>query len=254
MKRKSKSIYFNISSKLIFRCFGFSPLVKQQVGLFSSLRLMAASWKMKTRFPGKSMIHLSATMSRGFTIYLISCSKECAEVHWLRHCATRRKFDGSIPDGVIGISHWFRRHFGLRLDSASNRHEYQDYLLAGKGCRCHSMCVLCIHFGSLKHLELVQTCKGFALLLWDNKNQIFFTQYIQCSLSPLLHTSVRFSASWGLVFMNQNSCDLWIHFQNSTSLHYFYVHNFTALKRRRPSRIFDESGPSNSKAKIQHMS
>jgi hypothetical protein len=25
---------------------------------------------------------------------------------WLRHCATSCKFAGSIPDGVIGISHW----------------------------------------------------------------------------------------------------------------------------------------------------
>jgi len=24
---------------------------------------------------------------------------------WLRHCATRRKVAGSIPDGVIGIFH-----------------------------------------------------------------------------------------------------------------------------------------------------
>ena len=25
---------------------------------------------------------------------------------WLRHCATSRKVEGSIPDGVIGIFHW----------------------------------------------------------------------------------------------------------------------------------------------------
>jgi hypothetical protein len=25
---------------------------------------------------------------------------------WLRHCATNRQVAGSIPDGVIGISHW----------------------------------------------------------------------------------------------------------------------------------------------------
>jgi hypothetical protein len=24
---------------------------------------------------------------------------------WLRHCATNRKVAGSIPDGVIGVSH-----------------------------------------------------------------------------------------------------------------------------------------------------
>jgi len=25
---------------------------------------------------------------------------------WLRHCATSRKVEGSIPDGAIGIFHW----------------------------------------------------------------------------------------------------------------------------------------------------
>jgi len=197
MKRKSRSIYFNISSRLIFQCSGFNPLVKQQVEIFSSLRLMTASWKMKTRFPAQSVIHFSATMSRGFTIYLISCSNWYAEAYLLRHCATRRKFDGSIPDGVIGISHRFRRHFGLGLDSTSNRHEYQYYLLAGKCCRCHSMCVLCRNSGSLKLLKPsvpVQICTAFALSLWDNKSQIFVTHYMQCFLSPyyiLLFVSLR---------------------------------------------------------------
>ena len=30
----------------------------------------------------------------------------CGVRGWLRHCATSRKFAGSIPDGVIGIFHW----------------------------------------------------------------------------------------------------------------------------------------------------
>ena len=184
MKRKSRSMYFNFSSRLIFRRVGFSPLVKQQVDIFPSLRLMAASWKMKTRFPAKSVIHPSATMSRGFTIYLISCSKRYTEEYLLRHCATRREFDGSIPDGANGISHWSRPHFGLGLNSTSNSHEFQDNLLEGKGCRCHSMCVQCRNSGILKLLEPsgpLQSCKWFALPLWDYKSQIFFTQYVQCS-------------------------------------------------------------------------
>ena len=183
MKRKSRSIYFNISIRLTFRYFGFSPLVKQQVEIFSSLRLMVTSWKMKTQFPAKSVIHLSATLSRGLTIYLISCSKGYAEAHWLRHCSTKRKFVVSIPE--FEISHSFRRHFGLGLDSPSNRHEYQDYLLAGKGCRCHSMCVLCRNSGSLKLQEPsgpVQTCKGFALPLWDIKAK--YLLLVTCSAGP----------------------------------------------------------------------
>jgi hypothetical protein len=46
---------------------------------------------------------------------------------WLRHCATNRKIAGSIPDGVNG---------GPGVDSASNRNEYQEYFLGGKGGRC----------------------------------------------------------------------------------------------------------------------
>jgi len=30
-----------------------------------------------------------------------------AVAQWLRCCATNRKFAGSIPDGVIGIFHWY---------------------------------------------------------------------------------------------------------------------------------------------------
>jgi hypothetical protein len=187
MKRKSRSIYFNISSRLIFRCIDFSPLVNHQVEIFSSLRLTATSWKKKTRFQAKTLLHLSVNMSGVFTVYLISCSKGCAEAHWLKHCTTRRKFDGSIPDKVIGISHWFRRHFGLGLDSACIILECQNFLLEGKGCRCQSFCVLCRNSGSLKLLEPsgpVQTCKDFALPLQDNKSKIFVTHYIQFSLSP----------------------------------------------------------------------
>ena len=33
---------------------------------------------------------------------------------WMRHCATRKKVGGSIPDDIIGIFH------GLGVDSAFN--------------------------------------------------------------------------------------------------------------------------------------
>jgi hypothetical protein len=46
---------------------------------------------------------------------------------WVRHCATSRKVVCSIPDGVIGIL-----HYGLGVDSASNRNDYQEYLLGVK--------------------------------------------------------------------------------------------------------------------------
>ena len=63
---------------------------------------------------------------------------------WLRHCATTRKVACSIPDGVTGISHWqsFRPHYDPEVDSASNRNEYQEYFLRGKGGRCVGLTTL----------------------------------------------------------------------------------------------------------------
>ena len=51
-----------------------------------------------------------------------------AVAQWLRCCATNRKVAGSIPAGVSGFFidiKSFRSHYGPRVDSASNRDEYQ---------------------------------------------------------------------------------------------------------------------------------
>ena len=52
-----------------------------------------------------------------------------------RCCATNRRVAGSIPAGVsgffVGIKS-FRSHYGPEVDSASNRNEYQEYLLGVK--------------------------------------------------------------------------------------------------------------------------
>ena len=58
-----------------------------------------------------------------------------AVAQWLRCCATNRKVVGSIPAGVSGFFidiKSFRSHYGLGVDSASNRNEYQDYFLGVK--------------------------------------------------------------------------------------------------------------------------
>ena len=55
-----------------------------------------------------------------------------AVAQWLRCCATNRKVAGSIPAGVSGFFidiKFFRSHYGLGVDSASNRNEYQEYFL-----------------------------------------------------------------------------------------------------------------------------
>jgi hypothetical protein len=48
---------------------------------------------------------------------------------------TSRKVAGMIPDGVIGIFLLFNTS-GPGVDSDSNRNEYQEYFLRGKGGRC----------------------------------------------------------------------------------------------------------------------
>ena len=56
---------------------------------------------------------------------------------WLRCCAANRKGVGSIPAGVSGFFidiKSFRSHYGLGVDSASNRNECQDYFLGVKAC------------------------------------------------------------------------------------------------------------------------
>jgi len=51
---------------------------------------------------------------------------------WLRCCATNRKVAGSIPASVSGFFidiKFFRSHNGPGVESASNRNDYQEYLL-----------------------------------------------------------------------------------------------------------------------------
>jgi len=58
-----------------------------------------------------------------------------AVVQWLRCCATNRKVAGSMPAGVSGFFidiKSFRSNYGLGIDSASNRNEYQEYFLGVK--------------------------------------------------------------------------------------------------------------------------
>ena len=53
----------------------------------------------------------------------------------LRCCATNRKVAGSIPAGVSGFFidiKSFRSYYGLGVDSASNRNEYEEYFLGVK--------------------------------------------------------------------------------------------------------------------------
>ena len=95
---------------------------------------------------------------------------------WLRCCATNRNVAGSIPAGVNGFFvdiKSFRTHCGPGVDSASNRNEYREYLLGGKGGRCARLtilppsCAVVTKSGNLNFLEPsgpVQACNGTDLL------------------------------------------------------------------------------------------
>jgi hypothetical protein len=66
--------------------------------------------------------------------------------NFTRHCATSRKVAGLIPDGVIKFFCWqsCRLLCGPEVNSASNRNEYREYLLGGrgKGDRCVRLTML----------------------------------------------------------------------------------------------------------------
>ena len=72
----------------------------------------------------------------------------------------------------IDTSFWL--HYGPGIDTASNRNEYQEYFLGGKGSRCVGLTTLppscrnVLKSGSLKLLEPsgpVHACNGIALHL-----------------------------------------------------------------------------------------
>jgi len=74
--------------------------------------------------------HIRHVFSVAFTVLWVTVVAQ-----WLRNCATNRKVAGSIAAGVSGFFidiKSFPSHYGPRVDSASNRNEYQEYFLAVK--------------------------------------------------------------------------------------------------------------------------
>ena len=65
----------------------------------------------------------------------ISSTPGTAVAQCSRCSATNRKVAASIPGGVSGFFidiKSFQSHYGPRIDSASNRNEYQEHLLGVK--------------------------------------------------------------------------------------------------------------------------
>jgi len=55
---------------------------------------------------------------------------------WLRYKLGGRGFDSQWCHWNFSVTYSFRPHYGPEVDSASNRNEYQEYFLEGKGSRC----------------------------------------------------------------------------------------------------------------------
>ena len=95
-----------------------------------------------------------------------------AVAQWLRRCAANREVAGSIPAGVSGFFidiKSFRSHYVPGVDSSSNRKDYQQYFLGGKGGRCLRLtnltpsCAVVTKSGNLNFLEPsgpVQACNA----------------------------------------------------------------------------------------------
>jgi len=123
----------------------------------------------------------------------------------------------------------FRSHYVPGVDSASNRNEYQEYFLRGKGCRCVRLtnlpppCAIVTKSRNLNFLEHsgpLQACNGaalpFSFFLRINMLLHHSTEYsrtekkpgnVNCASSP--HDSYT-CLQWLLV-----KCNLWV-LQEST--------------------------------------
>ena len=81
-----------------------------------------------------------------------------------------RGFDSQWCHWNFSLTWPFRPHYGPGVDSASNRTEYQEYFLGGKGCRCVGLTTLphssadCLEIVNLLEPSgSVQACNGIAL-------------------------------------------------------------------------------------------
>jgi len=95
-----------------------------------------------------------------------------AVVKALRYKPVGRGFDSRWCHSNFSVTYSFRSHCGHGVDSASNRNEYQEYFLGGKGGRCVRLttlppsCAVVMKSGNLNFLEPsgpLQACNGTAL-------------------------------------------------------------------------------------------
>ena len=95
---------------------------------------------------------------------------------WLRHCATSRKVEGSIPDGSTGIFRWHNpsgRTVALGSTQPLREMSTRNIFLGGKGGRCVGLitlppsCAGCLEMWELQTPRTDRACnkpvQGFAL-------------------------------------------------------------------------------------------
>ena len=108
-------------------------------------------------------------------LVLISVGHAAAQlVQTLRYKSEDRGFDSRWCQWNFSLTQCFRPHYGSGVDSASNRNEYQEYILGVKAAgaygsqTCHLQVLIVLKSGSLNLLEPsgpVQACNGIALPL-----------------------------------------------------------------------------------------
>ena len=131
-----------------------------------------------------------------------------AVAQWLRCCFTIRKVAGSIPAGVSGIFIDIKSHYCPGVDSASNRNEYQEYFLVGKGDRCVRLTTLppsravFTKSGNLNFLKPsgpVQICNGTV------KKYIFAAVGVIIEWLDIMH-GVTMKIDYVVLFRCNNGC------------------------------------------------
>jgi hypothetical protein len=87
-------------------------------------------------------------------------------VEALRYKPERRGFDSWWCYWNFSLTYSFRSHYGPGVDSASNRNEYQEYFLGGKGGRCVGLttlppsCADCLKTWEPRPPGALRACQG----------------------------------------------------------------------------------------------
>jgi len=90
-------------------------------------------------------------------------------VEALRYKQEGRWFDFRWCHWKLSLTQFFQTHYGPGADSTSNRNEYQEYFLGGKGCRCVGLtlppsCAECLEIWEPQPPGTLRACPVMGLL------------------------------------------------------------------------------------------